>query len=115
MALDITKSVEIIETMENYIAKARPRPEIRHQVDIGYELKGQSVILYEIRPAWYNSKEILNLDYAKATYVKDKNTWKVFWQRADLKWHTYKPKPTVRQLTDFLKLVEEDKYHFFHG
>ena len=45
----------------------------------------------------------------------DKNIWKVFWQRADLKWHSYEPKPTVKQLTDFLKLVDEDEHHCFKG
>jgi hypothetical protein len=115
MTLDITKSVDIIETMENYIVKVRPQPEIRHQLDIGYEIIDQSVILQEIRPAWRNPSEIQRTGYAKATFVKDKNIWKVYWLRADLKWHSYKPKPTVRQLSEFLKLVDEDEYGCFKG
>lgn len=115
MTLDITKSVDIIETMENYIAKVRPQPEIRHQLDIGYEIKDQSVTIHEIRPAFRNPKVIETYGFAKATFVKDKNIWKVFWLRADLKWHSYKPKPTVRHLTDFLKLVDEDEHHCFKG
>lgn len=115
MTLDITKSIDIIETMENYIAKVRPRPEIRSQLDIGYEIQDQSVILQEIRPSWENPREIKRYGFAKTTYVKDKNIWKVFWQRADLKWHSYEPNPTVKQLTDFLELVEEDKHHCFKG
>jgi len=115
MAFDIKKSVDIIETMENYIAKVRPRPEIRHQLDIGYEIKNQSVILHEIRPVWKNPSEYRTLDYAKATFVRNKNIWKIFWQRADLKWHSYTPKPTVGKLSDFLKIVDEDKHHCFKG
>jgi len=115
MALDISKSVDIIETMENYITKVRPRPEIRHQLDIGYEIQDQSVILQEIRPAWRKPTEIQRIGFAKATFVKSKNIWKVYWQRADLKWHSYDPKPTVRQLSDFLKLVSDDKYACFKG
>ena len=115
MALDITKSLSIIETMENYISRVRPKPEIRHQLDIGYEIKDQSVILCEIRPEWRNPAEIRAISYAKATFVKNKNAWKVYWQRADLKWHSYDPKPMVKQLSDFLKLVDEDKYGCFKG
>lgn len=115
MTLDITKSVAIIEMMENYIVKVRPRPEIRHQLDISYEIKDQSVILQEIRPAWKNPNEIQRFGYAKATFVKDKNIWKIYWQRADLKWHSYEPTPSVRQLSDFLKLVDEDEYACFKG
>ncbi len=108
-----TKSLDIIETMKNYIAKVRPRPEIRHQLDIGYEIKDQSVILQEVRPSWKNPTEIIRFGFAKTTFVKDRNVWKVFWQRADLKWHPYDPKPTVKQLADFLKLVDEDQHHCF--
>lgn len=115
MAFDIKKSVDIIETMENYIAKIRPRPEIRNQLDIGYEIQDQSVILHEIRPMWKNPTEFLKSGYAKATFVHDKNIWKIFWQRADLKWHSYTPQPNVGQLSDFLKIVDEDKHHCFKG
>jgi hypothetical protein len=38
MAFDITKSREIINIMENYIASIRPEPKIRPKLDIGFEL-----------------------------------------------------------------------------
>jgi hypothetical protein len=115
MTLDITKSVDIIEIMENYISGVRPEPEIRSQLDINYEINDQSVILNEIRPVWNSTKEKMTLGYAKATYVKSKDLWKVFWKRADKKWHSYKPKPTVKELKDFLKLVDQDNYGCFKG
>ena len=115
MTLDITKSLSIIETMENYIAKIRPRPEIRHEFDIGYEISDQSIILQEIRPTFKDPTEIRRYGYAKTTFVKEKNIWKIYWQRSDLKWHSYTPQPTVKQLSDFLELVDEDKYHCFKG
>lgn len=113
MTLDITKSVDIIEIMENYIF--RVRPEIRNKLDLNYEINEQSVIINEIRPAWNNPQEILSFGYATATYVKSKNDWKVFWKRADNKWHSYKPKPKVSELKDFLKLVDQDEYGCFKG
>lgn len=115
MALDSTQSFDIIEAMENYISRARPHPEIRHKIDIGYETTGQSVILFEIRPMWNNPAQKQKTGYAKATFVHTKDNWKIFWKRADLKWHSYDPKPTVRYLEDFLNLVDEDKYGCFKG
>lgn len=115
MTLDILFSLEIIETMENYISKVRPKPEIRNRLDIAYEIIGQSIILNEVRPRWNNPEEIFSSGYAKATYVKQKNIWKVFWKRADNKWHAYEPQPTVLQLDEFLKLVDQDKYACFKG
>lgn len=115
MALDTTNSLDLIEIMENYMAKVRPQPEIRHKIDLGYEIKGQSIVLHEIRPRWDDPKVIQTHGYAKATFVKAKNVWKVYWMRSNLKWYSYDPKPTVKRLHDFLKLVEEDKYHCFKG
>jgi hypothetical protein len=115
MTLDILKSLDMIETMENYIAKVRPEPEIRNKLDLNYEINNQSIILNAIRPLWNNPKKNLTLGYAKATFVKNKNNWKIFWKRADNKWHTFKPRPEVGELKDFLKIVDEDKYGCFKG
>ena len=115
MTLDITKSVEIIQTMENYLDEIRPPEEIRSKLDIGYEIIEQSVLLYEIRPVWNNPSEIRHSPYAKATFVAKDNIWKVFWMRSNLKWYPYEPKPKVKKLSDFLKLVDEDKHYCFKG
>ena len=56
------------------------------------------------------------LDFpAKATYVKIENIWKVYWMRGNLKWTFYEPRPTVKNLQAFTKLVDEDKYYCFKG
>ena len=115
MSLDVNKSVDIIEIMENYISKVRPRTEMRNQLDLNYEIQNQSIILNEIRPFWANSKKILTNGYAKATFIKSTNLWKLYWKRADNKWYSYNPVPTVSKLTDFLKLVDEDKFNCFKG
>jgi hypothetical protein len=115
MALDIIQSVDIIEIMENYMARIRPTPEIRNRVDLGYEIDNQSIILNEIRPFWGNSNQIITSGYAKATYVRHKRIWKIYWKRADNKWHLYQPSPYVERLKDFLKIVDEDKRCCFKG
>ena len=115
MALDISKSVEIIEIMENYIESIRPEPAMRKQIDINYEIIDQSIIINEVRPAWNNPKEILYHGYAKATFVHNKNVWKIYWKRANLKWSSYKPNLTVNLLSDFLKIVDENEHACFKG
>jgi hypothetical protein len=115
MPHDLSSNPEIIATMEAYLETTRPPIEIRPQLDIGYELVGQSVILNEIRPVWRAPHDIQHQPYAKATYVKSRNLWKVYWMRASLKWDAYDPKPTVKTLRAFLKLVDEDKYGCFKG
>jgi hypothetical protein len=115
MIIDITKSDEIIKILEDYMSRVRPEPEIRHKIDLGYQIIGQSVILFEIYPRWDNPDETMTIKNAKATYVKNKNVWKVFWRRANNKWYPYTPTPLVNELQDFLNLVEKDECHCFYG
>ena len=115
MALDIVNYVDTIQTMDNFIIKIRPAEEIREQLDISYKIEKQSIIIFEIRPNWRDANLKMESGIAKATFVKSDKLWKIFWMRADLKWHSYKPKPVVGDVSIFLKTVEEDKHGCFWG
>ena len=115
MAIDTLQTLDVIEAMENYIAKNRPPKKIRKDLDLSYKIEDQSIIIFEIRPQWDNREIIREHLVAKTTFVKAKNQWKVFWMRADGKWHSYPEKPTVKSVKEFCKIVEEDEYHCFFG
>jgi Protein of unknown function (DUF3024) len=115
MSINTLQTLEIIEALENFIDKKRPPEHIRKEVDLSYKIEDQSVIIFEIRPKWNNPEVTIECNIAKTTFVKSKNQWNVFWQRADLKWHSYSPNPILETLNQFLKLVEEDKFNCFWG
>jgi len=105
----------IQKVIGRYIGENRPAMEIRDEVDLSFRIERQSVLIFEIRPLWENPKEKIEEPIAKATYVKNRSLWKVFWQRADLKWHRYDPDPEVDSIDDFVKIVERDEYACFFG
>lgn len=113
MALDVLKMIDVIEALENYIAKVRPPLEMRKELDISYKIDNQSVIIFEIRPRYDKPEVYLESPVAKTTYIHVKHHWKIFWMRADLKWHNYQPKSFVKSINEFLKIVEEDKHGCF--
>jgi len=115
MAFDDLERRRIEKTVEAYVQGRRPPPHIRPQLDIGFRVTGQSIEIFEIRPAWRQPDEILEHAVAKATFVKTRAVWKVFWMRADLKWHSYAPTPTVGTVEKFLALVEADPHACFWG
>ena len=98
-----------------FIEKRRPPAHIRDQLDLGYRISGQSLELFEIRPVWNDPREKIEEPVAKATFVKKTNTWKVYWQRQDLRWHRYDPDPEVDTLEEFLAVVTADEYACFWG
>jgi Protein of unknown function (DUF3024) len=115
MALNNLQVLDIIEVMETFLERQRPPENIRPKLDIAYKIDGHSVVVNEVRPRWDKPSEFFEHGVAKATFVKAKNEWKLFWLRADLKWHAYKPNPTVKTLKAFVDLIEADVYGCFWG
>jgi hypothetical protein len=98
-----------------FMAKRRPPSHLRDQVDLSFRFDGRSVEIFEIRPRWDNPAQRLEEAVAKARYVKARDRWLVYWQRADLKWHKYDPMPEVSTVDAFLRLVDDDEYACFFG
>jgi hypothetical protein len=103
------------KALDQFLSKRRPPVHIREEVDLAYRITSQSVELFEIRPKWDDASTKIEHPAAKATYVKRQECWKVFWFRADEKWHAYEPIPTVKLIEDFLGIVDEDKHGCFFG
>jgi len=106
---------QIDQAGENFLKKRRPAEEIRDKLDIAYRTEGLSLFIVEIRPVWNSPSEMMEQPVAKATFVKSKGIWKVFWMRADLKWHAYPEKPRVKTIREFFELVDADLHGCFFG
>ena len=115
MAFSEFERKRVEEEVSRFVESKRPPAHIRDQVDLGFRLENQSVILFEIRPRWDKPKERMESPVAKATYLKSRGSWKAYWMRADLQWHKYEPDPEVDQLIDFLDIVDADEFGCFWG
>jgi len=115
MAFSEFEIKRIEKEVAKFMQKRRPAPHIRDQIDFGFRIKDQSLELFEIRPRWNNPSEKTESAIAKTTYVKTKRIWKIYWQRQDLKWHGYQPKPEVNTVDEFLAVVDQDAHACFFG
>ena len=117
MALSEFEEKKAALEVERFMESKRLPENMRNQLDFGYRIENQSVVLFEIRSIQLPDKPEKKIEamVAKATYVKTERVWKVYWQRADLQWHRYEPVSEVRELSDFLNLVDEDKHGCFWG
>jgi hypothetical protein len=84
VALAEIELARIRKAMDAFMQQRRPAPRIRTKVDLTFRVSGQSVEIFEVRPVW-----------------------RVFWQRRDLKWHRYEPRPEVKSVEEFASLVSE--------
>lgn len=115
MAFNDVEKKRVEHAVEAFIERRQPPAHLRRKLDLGFRISGQSVELFEIRPRWDRPSEAMETPVAKATYVRTREVWKVFWMRRDLKWHGYDPAPTVGSIERFLALVDEDRYACFFG
>ena len=98
-----------------FVESRRPPSHLRGKLDLGFRVNGQSVEIFWIRPRWDNPKEKTDDAVAKATFVKSTGRWRIYWQRADLKWHRYEPAPEVGTLEEFVRVVGDDDHGCFWG
>lgn len=115
MALNDIERRRVENVVAAFIQKRRPAPPVRPKLDYGFRVSGQSVELFEVRPRWDRPGVKRESSFAKATFVRTKGVWRVYWMRSDLKWHSYEPAPEVSAIADFLAVVQKDEHACFFG
>ena len=101
--------------VRRFLETRRPPAHLRDKVDLACRVNGQSVEIFEIRPGFDRSDSKVEEGVAKATFVKSRGFWKLYWQRRDLRWHRYDPFPDARTLEEVLRVVGDDDYGCFFG
>jgi Protein of unknown function (DUF3024) len=115
MGLSEFEVARISKAVGGFVERRRPPAHIRPKLDLGFRVRGQSVELFEVRPVWRGTGQKREHAFAKATFVRTRGCWRVFWLRQDLKWHSYEPAPEVSTIEQFLAIVHEDKHSCFFG
>ena len=115
MAFKESETKQIDWIMQKFWYKNRPPEHARHQVDLSYEINNQAVEIFLLRAFWRDPSQTVREPIVKSTYVKKSGKWKIYWQRADMRWHLYEPYPEAVDLETVLQVVEEDPYGCFWG
>jgi hypothetical protein len=115
MAFSPSQTAAIEAAMADFLVRRRPPVEIRDRLDLAWRIEGQSVLIFSIRPDWRDKSKKMEEPVAKATYVRKTNRWKIYWMRADLKWHSYPTHPEAIFFDEFLAVVVEDAHSCFWG
>ena len=91
-------------------------PELKKQIDHDYEVDGQSVTIFEVRPAWRGQPgEVMRRGFAKLRYVKSSELWHIYWMRQTGKWDLYEPASSACSLEEALTIIDTDTYGCFFG
>jgi len=106
----------ILQTLEDeFWTHRRPPLHLRDKVREGQRIDSQSIELFLNRPAFRRLGEWIEEPIAKIRYIRSRDVWEVYWQRADLKWHRYEPCPETKSLSDALAEIQRDEHACFFG
>jgi hypothetical protein len=115
MALSEAQILECLQVTGAFISKRRPPPELRDKVDIRAHIKKSEVTLVSVHPAYDDETRKVQHPFAKARWVGTQKVWRLYWMRADLRWHAYQPLPEARRLESLLAEVDRDPHCCFFG
>lgn len=94
----------------------RVSPDLKSKLDYDYEIDGQAVTIFEVRPLWRGKAgEFTRRAFARFRYVKVSGIWQIYWMRASGKWCAYEAHCVARRLEDVLEIIEADPYGCFFG
>ena len=78
------------------LCEQRTPAHLKDKLRFEYEIEGQNVIIYEVRPAIRREGEFTKMPLAKLTYVNSQKIRKLYWKRESGKWENDEPKDSAK-------------------
>ena len=107
MAFDELELKRIELTVGVFCAKRSPG-HLKDKLSLVYAVKGHEVVISERRPRWDNQTEWTDTPVAKLKFIRSANTWRLYWMRADMKWHAYPGLSSSNHLNDLVQEIDAD-------
>lgn len=114
MAFSELEIKRIAQTVGEFCRKSSPA-HLKNELSLEYVLKGHEVVIFERRPQWDNPKEWMESPVAKLKFIRSANKWRLYWQRADLKWHEYPGLSSSEHIGNLVREIDADPLTCFFG
>jgi Protein of unknown function (DUF3024) len=114
MAFSELELKQIGQTVGEFCRKHSP-VHLRDKLRLEYAVKGHEVVIFERRPKWDNTKEWTESPVAKLKFIRSANKWRLYWMRADLKWHEYPGPSSSERIDDLVQEIDSDPHACFFG
>lgn len=100
--------------LEKYCAQRVPL-HVRHQVRLNFKFRGNSVTLFEVRPAFGAPDVWVDIKVAQFRFDPAHSVWTLYCADRNSKWHEYYEIEPSPNFDDLLEEVEDDPTGIFWG
>ena len=114
MAFSELELKRIERTVGSFCRKRSP-PHLKDKLRLEYSFKGHEVVIFEWRPKWDDPKEWIDSPVAKLKFIRSADKWRLYWMRADLKWHEYPGHSSSDRLDELVQEIDDDPLACFFG
>lgn len=114
MALSEIQRAQVTKRLAAF-CESRVPATVRSKVRLGFRIKNSEVVLFEERPAFEAPHEWRKMEVAKFKYLTAQQTWRLYCQHRDLRWHAYAALPEARTFEKLLDEVASDPTGIFWG
>lgn len=105
---------QIEQTIGVFCGKRSPR-HLKEKLRLMYAVKGHEVVIVERRPRWDNQTEWTETPVANLKFIRSARKWRLYWMRADMKWHEYPWLSSSHHLDDLVQEIDADPLACFFG
>ncbi len=105
----------LVERELGGFCKTKIPAEFHDELRLDYSLRGNSVTLLEIRPAWRRPGEWTEMKIAQFRLDPASKMWSLYWRDRNERWHLYEDIPPSYDLGVCLKEVDADPTGIFFG
>ncbi len=112
MAFTPEQLSECVREVGRFVAKRRPPPHVREQVDLRAEIKKTEILLVHRRRI--PGKEY-DSPIAKVRWIAARRVWILYWMRANFKWLAYETERPLLTIGAALDEVDRDSFGCFFG
>ena len=114
MALpDLTR--RLVEEKLGEYCKRRIPAHLLDRVRVGFKIRGNSVTLFEERPAFGFPGKWVDIVVAQLRFNPKRNEWTLYCADRNSRWHEYFDTVPTRDLDDLIREVDEDPTGIFWG
>jgi len=104
-----------IDDMLNAFCAKRVPAHLHDQIRLDFQFRGDSVTLYEERPAYFNPRQWVKTVVAQFRYSSSSNTWTLYCADRNSRWHKYMDTEATPDFHSLLDEINEDPTGIFWG
>ncbi len=104
-----------VEGMLARFCEQRVPPHARHQIQLLFRKRGNTITLYEQRPCFWDESQRTEMAIAKFQYDPEENDWSLKYSDRNERWHLYEDFIGVKAFKALLDEVDTDPTGIFWG